>query len=906
MRKFRDTCAVVLASTSMLAIASQSALAQDSEEEEEIEIEEVITTGTYIRGRSQSNSASPITVVGVEKLRNIGAANFADLTQTLTINNGAQNNPDAFTQNGTTGTESINLRGLGVSSTLVLLNGRRQTYSGSLTNDAVNFVDTAALIPQIATRRVEILKDGAAALYGSDAVAGVVNFITDDDFEGISTRVRYGTLTDQGSSEDFLAEAKLGWSTDNFSIMGAFSYYDRTELTTQERRLSRSFDDTSALGNPGAFFLFGSLPVIDPTGCSEQGGFPIPNAGAQAALDANNLPFTGGFCGFDFGDFFSLVPDTERVNAYVTASYEFAEGHELRTEFAFAEMDAVRGNSPTFPFLQLGSAAVPANHPNNVFPEALGPVLFFGRAIGNGGEVSPGFFESVTRRFNISASGPLGDDWNYDASFSYSRNNFRSSIEDVITNRFSQALQGFGGNSCSGTVPGENGCLFFNPFATSFTTAPNSQEVLDFVRGRRQERNEAELAVFDAVVSGSLFDLPAGEVGLAVGFQYRDEGFSADYNPLTNQDAFAFVIGAPDFEDDRDIYAFFAETAVPLTEDLELTVAARFEDYGGVIGDTLDPKVSLRWSATDNITLRGSYGTAFRAPSIFQQRGRSTSLNQVTDPISNQNFFAAVRNLEAPADGRPITPEQSEAFNLGFTYDNSGFNFNLDYWNFSFSDVIIQENFQAVVDADPNSTTRIQRAAGPGSPILFVFVDFVNASAVDTSGIDLSMSYDIELGDGVLTPGFDATWVLEYDIDDPQAGQVDGAGNRNFTNFGSPTPEIRFNASLQYSDDLQSINIFGRYIDGLNDDQVLGGLAAATVAPDQIVNRAIGSQFTVDAQYNLNLGFIDPSLENSAFTIGVINAFDSAPPQVLTNGGFESRTHDPRGRVLYFELSTRF
>lgn len=894
MRNFRNTCAVALASTSMLALASQTALAQsDSEDDaEEKVIEEVITTGTYIRGRTQSDSASPLTVVGVEKLRNIGAANFADLTQTLTINNGAQNNPDAFTQNSTTGTETMNLRGLGVASTLILLNGRRQTSSGALTNDGVSFVDTAALIPQIATQRVEILKDGAAALYGSDAVAGVVNFITDDTFEGIETRVRYSTLTDEGSNEDFLAEAKLGWASDNVNIMGAFSYYDRTSLTTEERRLSRTQDDTSALGNPGAFFLFGALPVIDPTGCSAQGGTEIARTDLQPIIDGAGLPFTAGFCGFDFGDYFNLVPETERINAYLTSTIDFGDGHQLRGELAYADMTALRGNSPTFPFLQLGSAVVPASHPDNIFPEALGPILFFGRAIGNGGEVSPGDFESETLRFNASLNGPIGDSWYYDVSLSYSENEFFNSTEDTVTDRFAAALQGFGGFNCDGVTPGQNGCLYYNPFATSYTTSPNSDEVLDYIIDRQEFLNKTDLTVFDAVVSGSLFEVPAGEVGVAFGFQYRDEAFDSDYNDLANQDAFAFVIGSPDFAADRTIYAFFTEAAVPLTEDLELTLAARFEDYGGAIGDTLDPKISLKWNATDNITVRGSFGTGFRAPSVYQVFGQGTSLNQVYDPVSDASFFAAVRNLEAPAGGRDLSPEQSEAFNLGFTYDDAGFNFNVDYWNFSFSDVIITENFQSVVNADPTDTTRVGRAAGPGSPILFVFVDFVNASSVDTSGVDISMSYDFEVGEGVLTPSFDATWVAEYNIADPFAGDISGAGNRNFTNFGSPTPELRFNASLTYSDEMQSFRVFGRYIDGLTDDQNDG--------------IAISEQFTVDAQYNVSLGFLAESLEDSSLTIGVINAFDSAPPQVFTNGGFESRTHDPRGRVAYIELSTRF
>ena len=202
------------------------------------------------------------------------------MISTLTINNGSQNNPDAFTQNSTVGSSNFNLRGLGVAATLVLLNGRRQVSTGTLTNDGVNFVDTNALVPQIAIKRLEILKDGAAAIYGTDAVAGVVNFITDDDFKGVALNVRGAEISGgEGSQSDSTLEAKVGWGNDKTNVVLAGSYFDRTPLTTAERRLSNPEDDTSALGNPGSFFLTnlagGALPVLDPTGCADVGGIPV-------------------------------------------------------------------------------------------------------------------------------------------------------------------------------------------------------------------------------------------------------------------------------------------------------------------------------------------------------------------------------------------------------------------------------------------------------------------------------------------------------------------------------------------------------------------------------------------------------------------------------------------------------
>jgi len=346
-------------------------------------LEEIVVTGSYLKGRSQADNPSPTSVIGLDDLNAIGAVNVADLISTLTINNGSQNNPDAFTQNASTGTSNFNLRGLGVAATLVLLNGRRQVLSAATTNDGVNFVDTNSLIPQIATKRVEILKDGAAAIYGTDAVAGVVNFITDNDFRGVAANVRAAGVDGEGSQSDVSLEIKGGWGNDRTDVVLAGSFFDRTPLTTAERRLSLPENDTSALGNPGSFFLTGiadgALPFIDPTGCAEFGGIPAP-------IPIPGLPFEAGTCNFDFGDFFNLVPEEQRVNLFGTVTHSFGEDSEFRVEAAYAQYDVERNNSPSLPFLQLGSAVVPASNPFNVFPEELGTVLFLGRVAGVGAE----------------------------------------------------------------------------------------------------------------------------------------------------------------------------------------------------------------------------------------------------------------------------------------------------------------------------------------------------------------------------------------------------------------------------------------------------------------------------------------------------------------------------------------
>ena len=873
------------------AIATALALltpfaAQAQTDDSQDQLEEVVVTGSYLSRLRQSDVPSPTSVFGSDYLDEIGAGNIGDFISTLTINNGSQNNPDAFTQNATTGTSNFNLRGLGVASTLVLLNGRRQVTTSTLTNDGISFVDTNSLIPQIAVKRIEIVKDGAAAIYGTDAVAGVVNYITDDSFRGSAANVRYASITDEGNQTDLTAEVKFGWGNDTTSYLVAGSWYDRSPLTTAERRLSRPQDDTSSLGNPGAFFLFGALPVVDPTGCTSEGGIEIPSAGAQAALDASGLPFTGGFCGFDFGDFFNLVPEEERLNLYGAVTHDFGNDTTLRIEAAYADNEAERGNSPSFPFLQLGSAVVPADNPGNIFPEAFGPVLFFGRISGNGGEVSPSIAENETFRLSADLEGNLfsSSDWRYDLGLTYGTNDSIFATEDTVTSRLANALNGFGGAGCDPAtgVRGQGPCQFFNPFSTSFNVLPNDPELLDFLIDTQVIDSSSELIVVDAVFSGSIGATAAGPVGLALGLQYRDEDFSRDFDDLSNQDAFAFIIGSADFTADRDIFAAFAEVSVPLTSNLDLSAAVRYEDYGGAVGDTFDPKVSLLYRPSDTVSLRGSFSTSFRAPSLFQLNGQGTSLNQVIDPLTGAPAFAAVRNIPTNGIERNLSPEESDAFNIGASFTPGNFSIDIDYWNFEFTDAIIQESFQAIVNADPNGPQVIRSPAGT---ILFVLPDFVNATSVETDGLDIVAKYDFDTSVGVISPFIDYTEVFSYEIDDPQAGLIEGAGNRNFTNFGSPTPETRFQTGINYTGNTWTGRIAYRYVDGFTDDQN---------------DVEIDSFDTIDAQVAFNF------FDNFNASFGVTNLTDETPPQVFTNGGFESRTHDPRGRLVYVQLGAEF
>ena len=919
-------------------------------------IETIYITGSFIP-RQTGNMSSPVALIGQDDFRAQGAFTISDVINNLTINTGSQNQTDAFTQNVSTGTTNINLRGLGVSSTLVLLNGHRQVVSGAPTDLGLLFVDTSSLVPLIAVQRLEILKDGAAALYGSDAVAGVANFITRDNFEGVELSAGIKSVTG-ASQNDITAEGLFGWGNDRTHILAAFEYLHRSSLSTAERRFPGSRDpvngDFSNAGFPGSFIVpytpsgplaplapfwtaaFDSAGVIPgvadffeqlllgPGGIVPGAKVPVVTdpscaAGANSVVPAT-FPF--GFCRLDFGDFFDLVAQERRIQAYLSFRHDFSDDVTFRVELSGARNRADRNNSPSFPipgpqlFLPNVPGLAVAYNPFNPFglsPVLAGPttlpLLFIGRPVGEG-DPAPSQHDSDTYRVHTGFNGAFGESGTWDISFTHAANDFFVGTQDTIASRFSLALNGLGGAGCNpmtGT-PGVGGCQFFNPFGTSLTAAPgatvpnspafgggpvplaNDQTLIDWFTGPFTQDYYSSLTVVDGVITNQFTGNLPFPIGAALGFQYRRENYSLNYDPISNTDGFLFVLGGQDFQATQTVFAVFGELILPVHDRVEIQVALRYENYNTMAGDTLDPKVGIFIEATDSLIVRGSWGTSFRGPNIFQQFGTQTSVQQLTDALPGQpttpSFFA-VRST----GNTMLVPESAKNINVGFMWEPSDrFTFTFDFWRFNFTNIIVQESAQAIIDASMGLDPRIERSPFTGS-ITLINNTWTNASSLKTSGIDIHAEYLIPLTDRInFTVGGDATYILNYDLVDPQAGFVSGEGRRNFANFGVSTPELRFTLFGNARSGSHDAYIFVRYIDSYTDDQ--------NALP-------VSSHTTVDLQYNYVLG--DPDDQSATrFSIGVINVFDNLPPTLLTNLGFDTKVHNPLGRMVYGKITQGF
>lgn len=900
--KFERTKKKLVSSAASVAVATAlstaSAVAQDNSADS-FEDEIIVTATTGSRIKRQSDLPSPIARFDASDLSANAVKDVRDLIGILPINSGSENNSDNLGQNFTAGTSNINLRGLGVASTLVLLNGKRQVVSSAVSNSGATFVDTSALIPTLALERVEILKDGASAIYGSDAVAGVANFITRKDFQGAEFTAEYRTRAQEGSQRDFTVDGVIGntFADGRGSFLVAASYLDRTSLTLLETDFDDDRPSFSSFGNPATFVIpagtvvgpdspfesgaTASRTVADPN-CVANGGVLNPLADNADGLSQSN-------CLFDFGPQITVVPNEERLQGYARAEYDITDFVNLWGEVGYARNDVNREVSPSFPVLN--TPILPAENPSNVFGA---DVFFQGRPFGTNQPTEVNFFLHNTVRAAVGLEGSFGNNLDWDVSYVTASNDSVQNPRDTIVANFQAALQGFGGTACDTSptadtpaVAGENGCLFFDAFNPA-NNAANDEAFRDFFIGDFVANAQSNLDVIEANLTGSLFELPAGDVGFAIGGQYRDQSIDYRFDSLTQQDSFGLLIGNPNFSGSLDVYSVYGEVLVPATEWLELSGALRFEDYGGDIGTTLDPKFSFLATPTESLAVRGSFSTSFRAPSVFQTAGVQTSFQNFDDTVTTgSSTFGGNRTVGNPE----LQPETSTAFNIGATWSPEtsfadALEFNVDFWDFSFEDVLAQESAQGIIDADPFDS-RIERTSA--GTIAIVNTAFINAESIDTNGIDLGVRAAFDTGFGTFTPYVDGTVTLTYDVND-NGTTVDALGRLNLDNVGAPTQSLKGNVGLGWSLNNLSANAFLRHVGSYEDDNEVD----------------IDAFTTFDANVTVGLGSIINDESSTSVTVGIVNAFAEDPPDVNINGGYDPRSADPRGRRVFVKLGTKF
>ena len=699
---FKSLCSVALLFSAFAVVAQEST---DS-------VEEVIVTGSYIKG-SATDGASPVEIIGRDTIEDLGATSVADITRNISVNSGSENNADSFTQGSTQGTSNINLRGLGLSSTLVLVDGRRQTVAAGTANDGSVFVDTNA-IPVIALERVEVLKEGAAAVYGSDAVAGVVNYILRRDFSGLEFNLSQ-QKTDLGDSTDDRVGVIWGKESGDTNIVVAYSQLDRSPIAG-ENLADYSQLAISSLGN-SFLSLAANNTVASGPYAGTYGNFesiPDSNCVATKGILVPAAP-SGTRCFFYYGDRFNLVNDEDHTSMYSSVKTTLANGVNFELDIMQTDI-SVNDNpqSPSYPALSyLGRPVMPgkAGSPFSA------PILWLGRALGSAFPSPNAPREYENSRVSLGLNGTLSNGFDWDVHYTVSEQDSYVFQPDTSTSRFDAAVNGTGGAS------GTESWNLFDPSA-------NSAALIAYISSGEERNTVADLSVIDVLFTGTT----KNNVDIATGFQWKKEGFEITRNDeskavfdadgnIVQQSDLIFLGGGLENKDSRDSKAMFVEASKDMSDKLQLKGALRFENLES--DQTWNPKFSMRYAMSDDLILRGSYSTSFREASISQLSSSLVALEGLQDfnVDGTRNGGTAFVRV-AVANNPSLVPETSDNMNFGAIWTpNDQTSITVDYWDIAYENIITKESAQGKIIANP-ADPDIKRLSGN---LVGVTTSYINA-----------------------------------------------------------------------------------------------------------------------------------------------------------------------------------
>jgi len=885
LTKLSFALAQVLGAGVALTVASTPVFAQQAQRIEKIEV-----TGSNIK-RVEGEGPSAIVVLTREDIEKSGATNAYELMNLIGSNNSAGNISIANTIGALTfSANTASLRGLGGGRTLVLLNGKRLNgFSGEISGvQGVNLTT----IPFNAIERVEVLLDGASAIYGSDAVAGVINFIVRKDYRGAEATVYYSTPTRGGNGGDQTTyKAALGFgdlSKDRFNVLVA-AQYDNQEALEQR---NRNFSNTSVRLDTGLIGISGTpFPAHITTGGIGSPGFPdcgvstyFPELGERCFYDparqvgVQMIPDIKTFNIFGSANF----QITNNLQAYVTGNFSKQENHfviqPVPIADVFGDTITLLPGTPFYP-TALAAAAGVGGQPLNVR----------WRAVEAGNRDST----DTNEQWQVVAGvkGSFGK-WDWDASANFNEGTTEQQLNGGFPLR-------------SLIVP-----LVSSGRVNLF--GPNTQAITDEVRATNYVgpsfAGEAKATYFDAKVSGELFSVPAGRAALAFGVQAGMEELTQTPAPvLATGDLSGFGGNLLPISRDRDTQAVFAELNIPLLRTLQANVAVRHDKYSD-FGNTTNPKYSLRWQPTRNVLLRTSYGTGFLAPSLYQLWSLNTtgvSAPGLSDPLrcpTTNDTFDCFTQFGVTFGGNPgLKPEKSEQWSAGVVFEPAqGWSVSVDWFDLYLRDTVSSGASSATILGDLGQFGgQVTRAAPdvPGLPGRIINIDqrLVNLGGVKIQGLDANIQFAAPPTPvGRFHFYLSGTYFIKYD-----SQQLDGSYAGFISNgFGAVatgiSPRWKSYQAVTWDNGPFSVTLGNSYQSSYTDYQT----------------DLDGNERTVSSMSLWDLQATWKGMRNLSVTAGVKNLLDTNPPstnqQNSFQSGFDPSYYDPRARVVYVSATFKF
>ncbi len=1012
-RFFASHLAVFLLLGSPVAVLSQDASPTGGDPEGVFMLDSFTVTGSFIT-RFDRETTLPVTSIGSGELEGDGFVTPGEIFSELSFTGSAEFNESSDGPNDARGdVTSVNLRGIGSGYTLVLLNGRRLApHPLNQTIDATpSVLVNSNVMPAGLIDRIEILRDGASALYGTDASAGVVNTLLERDLDGQRLTFRYG-FTEEGDFDETLLTYRNGFKFNEGKSHVSFfaSYFDRPEIRTTERDYAAQgdkrplvpewFQGDTSIQNVSSSSIYANLGAasgerlrIDGnTLSSSSGRFHIEPPGSSGTRATLNNGFTVDDGSLPRSERYDTVPlrtltsAAERTNVFVDLSHSLSDSIDLFAEFGYYKADTFLARAPS----NISSSAnlvIPADNYWNPF----GPVTFAdGSANPNrldditiGGEPLPAegidiaiinwraqdfgqrlvSVENESILGTIGLKGLYGNNWRWETGLRFNRNE----ANDLETGRLSKT--GFI-EALSRSTPDA-----LNLFAGGGVNDPANFQAANI---EVERTGETELLTFDARVNNpQLFEFLGESAGIAFGIEARSEDYSDDRDPridgtITFDDSVvgvSDVIGVsptPDTSSERSVYGAFGELLLPITDQVELQAAVRFEDYDD-FGSVTKPKVGISWTPTEDILLRATYAEGFTAP----------NLSLLTEPIQRFNTgiedeyrFAwdVVRDAEGnllDGDGEIVTdiddaarspatdgtepvselrggnqdldPEESETYTMGLAFrvpGLRGLTVSADYFNIQIKDIIRIDDTEDVLalEAELAEALAFDDSVSPGDapqidgslvrrrPLTAAEIENARLADVFAVGqIDLVFN---QFQNRALREVSGWDFGIEYQFPESALGDFRFTGNLSrlseyieqaevdgpiddeiLGDADRAQPEFRANASFRWSKDNWRATLSGNYIDEVVDDDV--------DSDEDLDPTGESREWVVDSFWRLNASasyrFDEGWAEGTRLTLGVRNVFDEDPPLNPDESyGYESNLHSNRGRYYFAELRYDF
>jgi len=944
-----------------LSILAGSALFAGNVQAQEVsapaeKAQRVEITGSNIK-RTDKEGTSPIQSITAKEIRESGAATVADLLKKVPALGGG-NALDSLDGSFSRGIATASLRGLGSSSTLILLNGRRMSPAAYANpNNGQSTLYDLNSIPVSALERVDIFKDGASAVYGSDAIAGVINFITKQDFEGAQIS---GSGSANGNGKFGRQKANVfagigNFANDGYNVFGTidYSHRDRTALQDARGWERAQYQDINALLGP-YYSAVSSSPIFfkekSPGTASfvTSGAYPNPSivnklncdpsqqlvGGPQYNMTASNYLTGRTFCNYNGNPFLEAQGAAEdisllsrgqfRINADTSAFAEFAYTQSERKYTGVSRTIDGRSITTTFPQIGAGNsfqAILPVGHPDNPFPDARAALLYRFENI-------PGGSKNVNDATRALA-GVKGSNFNWDWETA------------VLYNRVKREETMFGFIQLDAVQK----LITQNRTIAQVAADPGISRPL-------VNRNSAEIAQWDGKASTEFGKLGGGAIGFATGLELRKEKMQLTPDPtsasgnilgLANQ----FVSG------ERNVSSAFVELRTPFAKNFEMDFAGRYDKYPNLKG-SFTPKVGAKWTPSDTFALRGTYAEGFRAPALNQvtKGGTQYFLNGLSDPIRCPNGVNAApgadqldcsKSISGVAISNPqLKPETSKSMTVGMILSpTKDFDIAVDVYKIrKESEVALLDSntvlhnpakFPGLVLRDPNQANWLKDANGnviPDSgPLFSIFTPYVNQGSTETTGIDFDATMRNSLGVmGNLSTKLNINYVMSYrsaanpgDAEFNVVGSV--AGIANYTLPNTPMPRIKASLSSTWTTGphattatmnfVDAVSLLRRYDGtqeyatpycqyGVGQPKSAYGLGGLPKYSNYYPDCKIPSWTTVDANYTYT------GIKNLTLSLNIQNLFDSKAPYdpLATTAGYNQALHNPIGR--YFTVSGNY